>query len=350
MGFTLIELLVVIALLGILAALLLPVLSRSRQKVQGVYCLNNGHQMMVALTLYGAENNDCFPPNPDDGNTVLGHNWCGGRAGVGMAQEFNPDILKDPNRCLVASYLKGNVSVFHCPGDKRAGLYQGTDPALLGRTVPAARSFSMSQAVGTLCPGFDAGAATGTRRPHRGAPTLAVNGPWLDGSSHHIRDSPWFTYGKFSNIRAPGPARLWVLVDEDVRNLNDAAFSFQMERSAWLDVPGTYHYGFQPRQAWREGRTKDGECQRTGVSPDQYHEVRLGANARINALAAWRLFQRAMSRPRLHATSTAKSISGARHARECDTPLLPPCQRQRPVSPGRVPLAQLAVLINAPAR
>jgi hypothetical protein len=81
-----------------------------------------------------------------------------------------------------------------------------------------------------------------------------------------------------------------------------------------------------------------------------WHEVRLGANARINALAAWRVFQIAMSRPRLHATSTAKSISGAMHATECDIPLLPPCQRQRPVSPDRVPFAQLAVLINAPAR
>ena len=242
-GFTLMELLVVIAIIAILSALLLPVLSKSKQKAQGVYCLNNGHQMMVALTLYGAENNDFFPPNPDDGNTVLGHNWCGGQAGVGMPQEFNSDILKDPNRCLVAPYLKGNVSMFHCPGDKRTGLYQGKDPALLGRTVPAARTFSMSQAVGTICPGFDSGASTGTWMPHRGAPTLAVNGPWLDGSYHHIRDSPWLTYGKFANIHAPGPAMLWVLVDEDVKYLNDAAFSFRMDKPKWLDIPGTYHNG-----------------------------------------------------------------------------------------------------------
>ena len=50
------------------------------------------------------------------------------------------------------------------------------------------------------------------------------------------------------------------------------------------------------------------------------------------------------------ATSTAKSISGAMHATLCDIPLLPPCQSRRPVSPGRVPFAQLAVLINAPAQ
>ena len=85
-------------------------------------------------------------------------------------------------------------------------------------------------------------------------------------------------------------------------------------------------------------------------APDQYHEVCLGANARINALTAWRVFQRAMSRPRLHATSTAKSISGAMDTPLCDIPSLPPCQRRRPVSPGWVPRAQLAVLINHPAR
>ena len=56
-----------------------------------------------------------------------------------------------------------------------------------------------------------------------------------------------------------------------------------------------------------------------------YREVRLGANVRINALTVWRVFKIAMSR--LHATSTAKSISGAMHATECDIPFLPPCQR-----------------------
>lgn len=227
----------VIAVIGILAALLLPVLSRSRQKTQGVYCLNNARQLMTALTLYGSDYRDLFPPNPDDANTIPGHNWCSGDAGVGRPQEFNPDILKDPNRCLVAPYLSGNVSVFHCPADKRAGLYQGADPYWFGKIVPAARTFSMSQAVGTICPGFDRDGS------HEGAPTLSVNGPWLNNRDDHRRDSPWLTCGKFSAIRAPGPAKLWVLVDEDVNNLNDAAFAFGMEHPQWFDAPGTYHNG-----------------------------------------------------------------------------------------------------------
>ena len=65
-AFTLLELLVVIAIIAILAALLLPVLSRAKQRAQGILCLNGGKQIMLAMTLYGSENNDYFPPNPND--------------------------------------------------------------------------------------------------------------------------------------------------------------------------------------------------------------------------------------------------------------------------------------------
>jgi len=68
-AFTLIELLVVIAIIGILAAMLLPVLSRAKQRAQGALCPGNGKQLMMALHMYTADNNDFFPPNPDDGNT-----------------------------------------------------------------------------------------------------------------------------------------------------------------------------------------------------------------------------------------------------------------------------------------
>jgi prepilin-type N-terminal cleavage/methylation domain-containing protein/prepilin-type processing-associated H-X9-DG protein len=268
LGFTLLELLVVIAIIAILAALLLPTLSRAKQKGQGVYCLNNGKQMMTAMTMYAAENSDFFPPNPDDGNTIPGYNWCSGKAGIGGSAEFNPDILMDPTRSLLAPFLAANASVFHCPGDKRLGQYQGPNPSLVGASVPAARTFSMNQAVGTIDPGFDTSPNGGRGNPpHYGKPNLAVNGPWLNNNDNHRRDTPWITSGKVSTIRAPGPSMLWVLLDEDPSGLNDAAFAFGMEQAVWIDAPGVYHNGgcgfafadgHSENHHWQSGTTKHG--------------------------------------------------------------------------------------------
>jgi prepilin-type N-terminal cleavage/methylation domain-containing protein/prepilin-type processing-associated H-X9-DG protein len=240
-AFTLVELLVVIAIIAILAALLMPVLSRVKQRAQGAFCLNNGKELMVAMHLYTNENHDFFPPNPDDANNIPGYNWCGGSAGVGQSDEFNPDIIADPTRSLLIGYLAGKVALFHCPGDLRQGKYQGSNSALLGQIVPAARTFSMSQAVGTIDPGFDASEFTGSGYVHRGVPGLSVNGPWLDNSDQHRRNSPWRTFGKTTDPGPPSPSDLWVLVDEAVEGLNDAAFAVDMTVPGWHDYPGIYH-------------------------------------------------------------------------------------------------------------
>jgi prepilin-type N-terminal cleavage/methylation domain-containing protein/prepilin-type processing-associated H-X9-DG protein len=236
-AFTLIELLVVIAILAILAALLLPVLSRAKQWAQGERCLNNGKQLMLATRLYAGENNDFYPPNPDDGNTDPGYNWCSGAAGIGQPDEFNPDLLLDPTRSLLIKYLGHDAKVFKCPADKREGLYQGANPSLIGHIVPAARTFSMSQAVGTIDPGFAA-----TYNSHSGVPNQPVTGPWLTGVWHqNLHDKPWRTFGKISDAGPPSPSDLWVFVDEDAKGLNDAAFAVDMVNQTWRDAPGSYH-------------------------------------------------------------------------------------------------------------
>ncbi len=170
--------------------------------------------------------------------------------GQGQAEEFNSDILLDPTRSLLVPYIGKNAAIFKCPAEKRSG--KSTAPSTKGQRVPAARTFSMSQAVGT-----------DPYAPSRGQ--LAVNGPWLDGNHNHTRSGPWNTYGKLSDMISPAPSDLWVLLDEDYRSLNDAGFAVTMVSSLFLDAPGTYHNmacgfafgdGHSEIHKWKDGRTQ----------------------------------------------------------------------------------------------
>jgi len=100
-GFSLIELLIVIVIIGILAAMLLPALTRAKAKARGAACINNQRQLSLAWRMYADDNSDQLV---HAWNT---NSWINERADI-----WNPDSIKQG---ALWPYCGNGLGIFKCP-------------------------------------------------------------------------------------------------------------------------------------------------------------------------------------------------------------------------------------------
>jgi prepilin-type N-terminal cleavage/methylation domain-containing protein/prepilin-type processing-associated H-X9-DG protein len=174
-GFTILELLVCIAIIGILAALLLPAISSSREAARRIICVNNLHQIGLALINYH-ESHDSLPIGwqwEDSGQSAYG--WSVGLLPYLEQRElYRRTDRTSPLESTSNELARGQaISTFLCPSDITTTLFTLSSP----ETIDTA-----SMPLLTL-PTANYVAVFGTLEADNGIPAPKGDGPFLEGES-----------------------------------------------------------------------------------------------------------------------------------------------------------------------
>ena len=210
-GFTLLELLVAISIIAILAALLLPVLSKAGTRAKAIECQNNLAQLQLAWQMYVNDHDDFIPGNnwwQEAGSNGLARcslNWMTGWEDATLADNpdnTNTDLFLNPRWASLGQYSK-SPAIYHCPAS-RVMVKEG------GGLFPLARTVSMNGWMGY------------TNRP-------------LETQFQFIR--------KATDLVKLSASDALVFIDERDDSIDDGFFGVSMVNATMVEVAANYHGG-----------------------------------------------------------------------------------------------------------